>query len=200
MLFIKKALINTKPFYSFEKGFTLIEVMSALVISGILLSIAIPSMNNFLMNQRLSQAHQALARAFGRSQAAAKQYKESWVVTLTLEGDRYVVGSFPLSGYTLPLTAIPTDVYTRCYELGIPKPCTFTKLHPAVEQRIASAADVSSLEIDEKGHFSGLSNRRFKVKIKDSLGGASYGIRCVLAKDLLGSVKIEDSETTPQCD
>jgi prepilin-type N-terminal cleavage/methylation domain-containing protein len=200
MIYIKAKKIHLVTLDFLSKGFTLIEVMSALVISGILLSIAVPSMNNFLMNQRLNDAQEAIVRGIALAQSNAKRYKETWAVTLTLEGDQYVVGAFPLSDYTLPLTTIPADVYDKCSEDGVVRTCSFTKLARVVEQKPGGTLSITGIRIDPKGHFDpDLLNGRFKVRIKNSAGGTSYGIRCVFPVGLLGATKIEDSATTGSC-
>ena len=46
-----------------QSGFTLVELMIAVVIIGILTAVALPSYSNYVMRARLAEAHGALASA-----------------------------------------------------------------------------------------------------------------------------------------
>jgi len=62
-----------------QSGFTLIELMVAVVIVGILTAVALPSYTNYVLRARLSEAHSALA-------AAQPQLEQHWANGRTYAG------------------------------------------------------------------------------------------------------------------
>lgn len=60
-----------KIYYKNQVGFTLVELIITLVIAGILLTIAVPSFNSFLMNSRLTTQINELVSAIQLSRSEA---------------------------------------------------------------------------------------------------------------------------------
>ena len=70
-------------------GFTLVELLIVLVIAGILASMAMPSLSNMLLNQRLGTAAEELYMSlnFARSEAATRGLDETITIVPTSTAD-----------------------------------------------------------------------------------------------------------------
>lgn len=62
-----------------QSGFTLVEIMIAVVIIGILTAVALPSYGSYVMRARLSEAHGALA-------STQPRLEQFWANTRSYEG------------------------------------------------------------------------------------------------------------------
>ncbi|WP_332851571.1 type IV pilin protein [Duganella sp. S19_KUP01_CR8] len=95
-----------------QKGFTLIEIMIAVAIVGILMAVAIPAYSDYVLRGRLSEAFTAL----GGAQPAAEQF---WSNNRTYVGFNgastfpgntayftYALGAASASSYTVTATGI----------------------------------------------------------------------------------------------
>ena len=96
----------------FHAGFTLIEVLIAVLMTGILVAIATPSWFAFISQQRLNKANDAILSALQEAQRQAKLTKHSYSVSFQQCSD----GSVPQfyiypASYTPPSCNTP-DVWT----------------------------------------------------------------------------------------
>jgi len=85
----------TQPYIA-EKGFTLIELMMAIVLVGILLGIGVPSFQSMMMNSRMTGDYNALTASlnFARSEAIKRSAPVSVCARATDDtcGDDWSVG------------------------------------------------------------------------------------------------------------
>ena len=110
-------------------GFTLIELMIAVAIIGILASIAYPSYQNYVKNARVSEGQAALMQAAQEMERCYTQfyeYRGSCLVTKSSENNEYSVGfsndGDPAAGaqsYALIAEADPSRVKEKCDELWV---------------------------------------------------------------------------------
>ncbi|MDX2272175.1 MAG: prepilin-type N-terminal cleavage/methylation domain-containing protein [Cyanobacteriota bacterium] len=165
--------LSPKAFFS---GFTLIEVMTILVIVGILASVGIPSGINFYNRNNLDTAHSKLYGALrtARSNARASLQGRSWQVELVTQGD--------------DLVAVVEDVDGLCNE---PTPCQSIRLGnyvELVEATFANGTNGSGIaEFNTEGEAigtGGFNTGTFSIESK-----YSGDRRCVIVSTILGAMR-----------
>ncbi len=92
------------PPSKFSAGFTLIEVLIAVLMTGILVAIATPSWFAFISQQRLNKANDALLSALQEAQRQAKLTKHSYNVSFKQDT---TTGTVPLFS-VYPVSSAPT--------------------------------------------------------------------------------------------
>ena len=70
-----------------ESGFTLLEILVAIIIVGILAAIAAPGWLGFLARQRLTGAQDTVYQSIKEAQSKAQQRSERWQFSIRDEGD-----------------------------------------------------------------------------------------------------------------
>jgi len=90
-----------------QAGFTLIEIMIAVVVIGILTAIALPSYNGYVMRARLTEAFTGLA-------GAQPRLEQHWSNTRSYAGFADVAGQMPPNSqnFTFSLTTATASAYT----------------------------------------------------------------------------------------
>lgn len=90
-----------------QAGFTLIEIMIAVVVIGILTAIALPSYNGYMMRARLSEAFTGLS-------GAQPKLEQHWANERTYAGFDTAAGQMPPASqnFTFALTASSASAYT----------------------------------------------------------------------------------------
>ncbi len=90
-----------------QAGFTLIELMIAVVVIGILTAIALPSYNGYVMRARLAEAFTGLA-------GAQPRLEQHWSNTRSYAGFDTVAGLMPpnTQNFTFSLTTGTASAYT----------------------------------------------------------------------------------------
>lgn len=91
-----------------QQGFTIVELMTVIVIVGVLAAVALPSLKNILINQRLAATASDLVSAL--TVARAEAIKQSQTVKVT------PVSSNWDNGWTVNTTSGSTMVTLRTYE------------------------------------------------------------------------------------
>jgi|694.fasta_scaffold13897_20 prepilin-type N-terminal cleavage/methylation domain-containing protein len=90
----------------FDKGFTLIEVLSVAVLVGILSAIAAPSWISFTEEQKLNSEADKVLRAIKIAQSESKRESNTkkLVITANSIGSESLSGSIAIADYSLPVT------------------------------------------------------------------------------------------------
>jgi len=90
-----------------QAGFTLIEIMIAVVVVGILTAIALPSYNGYMMRARLTEAFTGLA-------GAQPRLEQHWSNTRSYAGFASVTGGMPpdSTNFTFSLGTATASAYT----------------------------------------------------------------------------------------
>lgn len=102
-----------------QRGFTLIEVLIAMVIIAVLTAIALPQYTAYVQRSHRAQARAALLQAaqwLERAATAQGTYPEQAAIpsgVLAVEGDRYTIGFRSLSASAFVLRATPRAAQAR---------------------------------------------------------------------------------------
>jgi prepilin-type N-terminal cleavage/methylation domain-containing protein len=158
-------------------GFTLIEMMTVLVLVGVLAAIAAPGWLAFMNSRRANAARDQISQVLRQAQAQALRSKQSQTVVFNA-------------------TAVPPTITS----LGVTDPIGNGQLAPdTVSLRAKNGAtNIPSLEFDPNGNLKSpdLDEQGIKitVTVPPNTGGAK---RCVIIQTLLGAMR---SASDTNCD
>lgn len=148
-----------------QRGFTLIELMIAIAILGILLAVALPNYRTFIQNSRLRNAAEAIQN--GLQVARSEAVKHNAQVRFSLgAGSSWAVGCVaptadcPASiqqrstdeGSSTAVIVTPTppagtEIVFNSFGAVVATPATFTRLDVDINTAVLSAADSRELRI-----------------------------------------------------
>ena len=157
-------------------GYTLIEMMTVLVIVGILSAIAAPGWLSFMNSRRANTARDQVSQVLRQAQAQALRSKQSQTVAFNV-------------------AAVPPTITA----LGVTDPIGNGQLDPnSVKLQAKNGATViSSLEFDTNGNLKNPSLDQQGLKITVTVPPTTGAKRCVIVQTLLGAVR---SASGTDCD
>lgn len=148
-----------------QRGFTLIELMIAITILGIVLALALPSYKAFIQNTRLRNAAESIQN--GLQVARSEAVKHNAQVRFSLgAGSSWTVGCVVPTAdcpasiqqrateegssaaiIVTPTPAAKTEVVFNSFGAVVPTAATFTQVDVDVDTAVLSAADSRELRI-----------------------------------------------------
>ena len=152
----------------FNKGFTIIELMIAIIILTILLSIAIPSYRTITANTQIRSTTESIRS--GLQIARAEAIKRNDTVKFTLANDSsWVVGCQNVTANCPATIQNKTAKETSTSTISLVKTGSNDVAFNAFGMRIAAAGQLSQVNVDN--NISGIDTRDLRVTIE--AGGAA---------------------------
>lgn len=164
--------------YQYSLGFTLIEVLVAVLIMGILAAIAAPGWLSFVDARRLTIAQEDIYRAMRTAQGNAKREKITWQASFrqtTIDGK--IVAQWAVH----PNTVIASSANWNNLESNIRIDST---------TNLQNSNGAWQIKFDEKGKIdSDKGSRIGKIVINSNGGGTAQ--RCVFVSTLIGALRTD---------
>jgi prepilin-type N-terminal cleavage/methylation domain-containing protein len=158
-------------------GFTLLELLVALVMLGVLAAIAAPSWQAFLNRQRLNTAQNQVMEVLKQAQQSAKQHHIPYQASFREQANR-------VQWAIHPTQADPMTVPWNALEEGI-------KLD--AETTLARDNSIYRMQFNHRGEVNGQLGR---VTLSLTSGGGVK--RCVFVSNLLGAMRTGENRPTRQ--
>ena len=166
------------------KGFTLVEMMIAIVILAVLLSAAIPSFSTFLKNRKVRTATEAILNGLGLARSEA--IRRNTHITFALQTDT----SWTL-GCTTPVGDINGDGMSDCPSA--------IQSRPSAEGGAGALASAQTLEFNGYGQLLGLTEN-VTIPVTSTQGACETSggnIRCLrIVVSPGGMIRSCDPQTT----
>lgn len=159
------------------KGFTLLELLVALVMIGVLTAIMAPSWQAFLNRQRLNTAQNQVMEVLKQAQQSAKQQHISYQASFREQANR-------VQWAIHPTQADPMTVPWNALEEGI-------KLD--AETTLSRDNNIYRMQFNHRGEVNGQLGR---VTLSLTSGGGIK--RCVFVSNLLGAMRTGENRPTRQ--
>ncbi|MBW4661501.1 MAG: prepilin-type N-terminal cleavage/methylation domain-containing protein [Drouetiella hepatica Uher 2000/2452] len=149
-------------------GYTLIEMMTVLVIVGVLSAIAAPGWLSFMNSRRANAARDQVSQVLRQAQAQALRTKQSQTVAFNV-------------------TAAPPTITA----LGVTDPIGNGQLEPnsVTLQAKNGATNISTLEFDTNGNLKNPALDQQGLKITVTVPPNTGAKRCVIVQTLLGAMR-----------
>ncbi|MBD2027471.1 type II secretion system protein [Leptolyngbya sp. FACHB-711] len=162
-----------------KRGFTLVEMLIAISIAGILVAIAAPSWIQWRNTQRITAAQDQALQVMRQAQRRAMSSKLAWRVSFR-EVDRAAEWAIH------PATATPTASHWQPFPAGVQI--------DTMETTLARRGGVYRVEFTYQGHVNPPLGR-----ITFMAAGGSRAKRCVVVSTILGTMrKARDNRTADQ--
>ncbi|PIG91372.1 type II secretion system protein [Gloeocapsopsis sp. IPPAS B-1203] len=172
-------IIKNKEFNQSEFGFTLIEILIAIFVLGILAAIAAPSWLEFVNARRLNIAQEQVYQAMRTAQSRAKQERQNWQASFR---ERNRSGVINLEWAVHPAIIDVDNDNNDSNDL-----VNWNSFDPNIRfstvTSLQSRNNVRYIQFNHKGHVNGLL-RRITVSTENSSSK-----RCVFASTLLGALR-----------
>lgn len=159
------------------KGFTLLELLVALVMIGVLAAIAAPAWQAFLNRQRLNTAQNQVMEVLKQAQQSAKNQHVIYQASFREQANR-------VQWAIHPAQVNPTTVPWNSLEEGI-------KLDP--ETTFLQDQNIYRMQFNHRGEVNGQLGR---VTLSLTSGGGIK--RCVFVSNLLGAMRTGENRPTRQ--
>lgn len=147
--------------FGVQSGFSLIEMLIVLVIIGVLLGIATPSLSNFFDKQRNNEATQTLVAAFREARTESQLRRQDIIfrlndnnVTLVAAGDTKPIRQFPLQSVVSVSSQTPSIVFKSNKSVRLPagSSSSATTFTYTVVCNVKSSKEGSSVVVDNNGN------------------------------------------------
>ncbi len=187
-LTVPRRLASLKNDYSIS-GMTILEVLTVVVIIGILAAIAAPGWLSFVNRQRASRAQDQVLQAFRTTQAEARRTRQDRTLTLIPN-----TGDLPQLDIDSPEGVDPaTGITPTVLGEGDLEPSMISL--QIYESEAAVTDDVFRITFDPNGGLDvDEQNLELPVRIVVSAPANSDTQRCIIVQTLLGATRVEQGE------
>lgn len=182
----------------FHAGFTLIEVLIAVLMTGILVAIATPSWFAFISQQRLNKANDALLSALQEAQRQAKLTKHIYSVSFQQCGDTGNVPQFDIyPASSTPPSCNTPGVWTSLGGNTALQSKQVTLYTNTSTSTITQASSPQTITFDYTGSLSALPSSGLKIVVAAYQPGTQLGAtinpnvkqQCVIVQTLIGGMQ-----------